>query len=163
MNFQQFKKLNYVTFYRHTFSYNLKLQLIIYDAGECLCVLMFLPQSSLCVFGSNICWNTSIHPFFLLHQVYTNTHTRDAFFHFTDVYPFFTQKSSNDKKTHEKIFVERKVEREYPGIFHFSSLGFFLFSCVYIFAFSQSVIKRKNLTKRLRTFFRGKEEEEARS
>lgn len=131
MNFQQFKKLNYVTFYRHTFSYNLKLQLIIYDAGEC-----FLPQSSLCVFGSNICWNTSIHPFFLLHQVYTNTHTRDAFFHFTDVYPFFTQKSSNDKKTHEKIFVERKVEREYPGIFHFSSLVSF---CSVVFTFLPSV------------------------
>lgn len=58
MNFKQFKKLNYVTFYRHTFSYNLKLQLIIYDVGECL-----FPYS-LCIFGSNICWNALIHHFF---------------------------------------------------------------------------------------------------
>lgn len=55
------------------------------------------------------------------------------------------------EKAAEKIFAVEKLKGntlEYFTFYH----GFFLFGFVYIFAFSQSIIKGKKLTKRLCAF-----------
>lgn len=127
-NFHQFKKLNYVTFYRHSFS-SVKA-----SVSNLWCCCVFFLSLFIEYLGSKYLLEYSIPSsslFFATSSVHQRIHTRDIFSHFRCI-PFLTQNWKQHKKTHthtqENIFCCTKVEREYPGIFRFLSLVFFLFS-----------------------------------
>lgn len=85
------------------------------------------------------------------------------FFHFTDVFIPFSdaQKSegNNDKKAHEKMFAVRKLKGNTLEYFTFYRRLLFVLLCLHFCLQSEYIIKGKNLTKRLCTFFHGKKEE----
>lgn len=139
MNFQQFKKLNYVTFYRHTFSYNLKLQLIIYDAGECLWIFSPSPH---CVSSVQIFAGMLQFILFFCYIKCTPIHTHVmVFFHFTDVYPFFWHTirwEQQRQKTHEKIFAVEKLKGNTLEYFTFYRWFLFVQLCLHFCLQSES-------------------------